>query len=129
MERKKSILGVLLIVLVIFLTNCSEDEIRINQKEILGTWIAVDKSDTLEFTSESDFNKSNGYMISDHYDYELFKDSIEIRYRGKMYVFVYPTMHQYSIDNGNLIIDFSNKQCSGFPLQKMTYAKETLVVR
>jgi hypothetical protein len=124
MERNKSILGILLLVLVILLTNCSKDEIGINQKEILGTWIAVDKSDTLEFTSESDFNKSNGYMISDHYDYELFKDSIEIGYRGKMYVLVYPTMHQYSIDNGNLIIDFSNKQCYGFPLQEMTYIKE-----
>ena len=54
MERNKPILGVLLLVLVMFLTNCSKDEIGTNQKEILGTWIAVDKSDTLEFTSEND---------------------------------------------------------------------------
>lgn len=124
MKRNKSILGMLLLLLVIFLTNCSKDEIDTKQKELLGTWIAADKSDTLEFTSENDFLKSNGYMVSDHYDYALFKDSIEIGYRGIMYVLIYPTMHKYSIDNGSLSIDFSNKQCYGFPLQEMTYIKE-----
>ena len=124
MERNKSILGMLLLIMVIFLTNCTKDEIETNQKELLGTWIAVDKSDTLEFASENDFLKSNGYMVSDHYDYALFKDSIEIGYRGIMYVLVYPTMHKYSIENSNLTIDFSNKQCYGFALEKMTYIKE-----
>jgi hypothetical protein len=124
MKRDKSILGVLLLILVIFLTNCSKDEIETNQKELLGTWIAVDKSDTLEFTSENVFLKSNGNMVSDHYYYALMKDSIEIGYSGIMYILVYPTMHEYSIDNGNLTIDFSNKQCFGFPLQEMTYIRE-----
>ncbi len=124
MKRNKSILGILLLILVIFLTNCSKDEIETNQKELIGTWVAVDKSDTLEFTSENYFLKSNGYMVSDHYDYALFRDSIEIGYKGIMYILVYPTMHKYSIDNGNLTIDFGNKLCYGFPLQEMTYIKE-----
>ncbi len=124
MKKDKSILGVFLLILVIFLINCSKEKIETNQKELLGTWISIDKSDTLEFTSENDFLKSNGYMASDHYNYALFKDSIEIGYRGIMYVLVYPTTHKYSIDNGNITIDFSNKQCYGFPLHEMTYIKE-----
>lgn len=114
----------LLLIMVIFLTNCSKDEIETIQKELIGTWIAVNKNDTLEFNSESGFYKSNGYMAYDHYNYELFKDSIEIGYGGKMFVLVYPKMYKYSIDNGNLTIDFSNKQCYGFPLHEMTYTKE-----
>jgi len=124
MERDKTILGMLLLLMAILFTSCSKDEIEINQKELLGTWIAVDKSDTLEFTSENDFLKSNGYMVSDHYDYALLEDSIEIGYRGKMDILIYPTMHKYSIENGNLTIDFSNKQCYGFALQEKTYKKE-----
>ena len=124
MERDKTILSMLLLIVVLVLTNCSKDEAETNQKELIGTWIAVDKSDTLAFTSEHDFYKSNGYMVYDHYDYVLFKDSIEIGYRGKMYVLVYPTMHKYSIYNGSLTIDFSNKHCYGFSSQKMTYTKE-----
>lgn len=124
MERYKSILSLILLILIIFLTNCSKDEIVKNQKELLGTWISVDKSDTLEFTSANDFYKSNGNMVSDHYDYELFQDSLKIGYNGIQYILVEPTMYKYSIDNDNLTIDFSNKQCYGFPLQKMIYIKE-----
>lgn len=125
MKRNSIILSILLLsTAVLISTSCTKDEIEKDQKELIGTWIAVDKSDTLEFNSENDFLKSNGYMIADHYDYALFKDSIEIGYRGIMYVLVYPTMHSYSIDNGKLVIDFSNKQCYGFPLQKITYIKE-----
>ncbi|GET25607.1 hypothetical protein NT017_19360 [Prolixibacter sp. NT017] len=84
----------------------------------------ISKANLNEFTSANDFYKSNRYMVYDHYDYGLFKDSIEIGYKGKMYVLVYPTMHKYSICNGKLTIDFSNNQCYGFSPQKMEYKKE-----
>lgn len=116
-------LGILLIV-VILLTNCSKDEVEINQKQLLGTWISIDKSDTLYFTSDKDFFKSNGYLVYDHFDYKLFKDSIEIGYSGRMFILVTPTMHKYSIAEDNLTIDFSNNQCYGFALKEMIYAKE-----
>lgn len=124
MRKNITILGTFLLVGVIFLTGCAKDEIETNQKAILGTWISTDKSDTLHFTTQNDFYHSNGQMVYNHYDYELFKDSVQICYRGELYIYVTPTMHSYSMDKDQLIIDFSNRQCYGFPLKKVTYTKE-----
>jgi len=124
MRKSITILGLLLIVVVTFLTSCSKNELKTNQKELIGTWISTDKSDTLYFTTKTDFYQSNGHMFLDHYDYELLKDSIQIAYRGKLYIYVLPTLHKYSMINSKLTIDFSNVQCYGFPLKEITYTKE-----
>ena len=124
MKNGITILSILLIVVVTLLTSCSKDEIETNQNELLGTWISTDKSDTLYFVNIKDFYRSNGHMVYDHFDYKLFKDSIEIGYSGKMYILVMPTMHKYSLDKGKLTIDFGNKRCYGFDLKEMTYTKE-----
>ena len=123
MKKNKMFWGLLLLT-TFALTNCSKNEIEINQAEILGTWISLDKSDTLDFTSRDDFYKSNLYMYYDHYDYQLFKDSIEIGYRGKLYILVTPTMHKYYFNENKLTIDFSNKQCYGFNKEIMTFTKQ-----
>lgn len=122
--KKNIIYFGLLLLTFIALVNCSKGELETNQEKLLGTWISLDKSDTLYFTTKVDFYKSNGYMNYDHYDYQLFKDSIEIGYRGKMYVLVTPTMHKYQFDNNNLIIDLSNRQCYGFKTELLTYIKD-----
>jgi hypothetical protein len=64
------------------LANCFKERGNCDKKpkELSGRWIAADISDTLEFTSENSYNKSNGYMVSDHYYHLLFKDSIDNRY-------------------------------------------------
>jgi len=125
MKKNITVFGLLLIIALTLLMSCSnKDEIGTIQKEFLGTWVSTDKSDTLYFTTKNDFYQSNGSMIYDHYDYKLFPDSIEIRYSGKLYILVQPTMHKYSINNGILAIDFSNVQCYGFPLKEITYKKE-----
>ena len=82
--KNKSLIIVLLILVVI--SGCS----KFNQNEILGTWISADKTDTLEFVDNSNFYKSSITMRHDHYDYHLYKDSIEIRYRGMLMILIQP---------------------------------------
>lgn len=106
-------------ILTLFFISCEK-----NQEILLGRWVSTDKSDTLDFVNESDFYKSSVDMHYDHYDYQQFKDSIKIGYRGKLYILVHPTNHKYFLNGNNLTIDFSNKNCYGFPLKEMTYTKE-----
>jgi len=107
---------------VITLVSCS-DNTTVNQQNMLGTWISIDKKDTLNFVDNNSF-----YKNQDHYDYELSGDSIEIRYNGMLMVYVHPTKHKYSLKDDVLIIDFSNKSCYGFDLQKMTFMRSGLLV-
>jgi len=99
------------------LVSCSDD--NISQQRILGTWISTDKKETLNFVDNNSF-----YKNQDHYDYKLFRDSIEIRYNGMLDVYVHPTKHKYSLNQNTLIIDLSNTFCYGFDLQKMTFIRK-----
>ena len=99
------------------LVSCSDD--NTSQQRILGTWISTDKKDTLNFVDNNSF-----YKNQDHYDYKLFRDSIEIRYNGMLDVYVHPTKHKYSLNQNTLIIDLSNTFCYGFDLQKMTFIRK-----
>ena len=112
------------ILIVITFISCEKDKDVTNYGKILGTWISLDKSDTLDFVDKNNFYKSSHTMRYDHYDYELYNDSIEIGYRGILYVGVLPTRHKYFIDGYNLTIDFSNKICYGFGMKVMTYTKQ-----
>lgn len=103
------------------LVSCSDD--TVNQQNMLGIWISIDKKDTLDFVDNSNF-----YKNKDHYDYELSGDSIEVKYRGMLFIDVTPTKHKYSLKDDVLIIDFSNKSCYGFDLQKMTFMRSGLLV-
>lgn len=94
-----------------------------NQEAIIGTWISADKSDTLDFVNNESFYKSNEVMRYDHYDYELFGDAIKIRYSGKLYILVSPTVHSFNLSENKLTIDFSNEQCYGFNQEKVDYFK------
>jgi len=120
-DTKPDIMSKMVLMLVFSLIFLSCEK---NQEKLLGIWVSTDKSDTLDFVDENNFYKSSINMQYDHYDYQLFKDSIKIGYRGKLYILVTPTFHRYFFDGGNLVIDVSNKSCYGFPLQEMTYSKE-----
>lgn len=106
----------------ITLVSCSDDT-TVNQQNMLGTWISIDKKDTLDFVDNSNF-----YKNKDHYNYELSGDSIEVKYRGMLFIGVTPTKHKYTLKDDVLIIDFSNKFCQGFDLQKMTFLRSGLLV-
>ena len=97
---------------------------KFDQNKILGTWISLDKTDTLSFVDNSSFYQSNKTMRYEHYDYHLDKDSIEIRYRGTLMILVQPTKHKYYLNNLELIIDFRNKMCYGFNSEEITFEKQ-----
>ncbi len=121
---KKIKLLALSIVIILFLSNCSNDDGDLNQVE-LGIWVSTDKTDTLDFKSQTNFYKSNPYMQNENYDYEILsKDSIKIVYRGKLFIGVEPTSHKYSLDGNEMTIDFTNKSCYGFEGKLITYVKE-----
>ena len=103
---------------------CDKYNLENNKEMILGTWISLDKSDTLDIVDDSNFYKSSIGMRYDRYLYELFVDSIEIGYSGILYIAVQPTKHDYSLESDRLIIDFSNRNCYGFSNQETTYTKE-----
>lgn len=77
---------VLILVISLILINCEKENEIASQTKILGTWISVDKSDTLEFANEKDLYKSNSAMRHDHYDYTVYNDSIKIGYSGILYI-------------------------------------------
>ena len=121
---KKIAIGIFMAMVVILMSNCSENDLGMKEEQILGRWIASDKSDTLNFTTENDFSKSNGYLHEDHYYYEISNDSIEIGYNGHLLILVIPTKHKYSLGDKTMTIDFSNKPCYGFSEGIITYEKE-----
>lgn len=112
------------LVVLTVLTNCSKDDSDSNQME-LGVWISTDKKDTLEFISQTNFNKSNPLMQDENYDYRLLsKDSIQIGYRGRLFIDVEPTNHKYTLVGNEMTIDFTNMFCFGFDEEVLTYIQE-----
>lgn len=116
--------GFVLILITISMMGCDKYNLANNKEKILGTWISLDTSDTLDIVDDSNFYKSTSHMHYDRYLYELFVDSIEIGYSGILYIAVKPTKHGYSLDEDRLTIDFSNRNCYGFSNQETTYTKE-----
>lgn len=104
----KRILFFALLVTSLF-AGCNKDDEIVNREKILGTWISEDQNDTLDFT-----DKSNFYKNSDHFDYTLYNDSIEVAYSGVLLILVMPGKHKYQLNGDNLMIDFSNRICFGF---------------
>ncbi|WP_422082486.1 hypothetical protein [Ulvibacterium sp.] len=123
MKRKVTYFALSLIATLV-LDGCSKDGDDPSPIE-LGVWISLDKSDTLDFRTRNTFYKSNQHMQNDSYDYQLLpKDSIQIGYRGKLFIAVEPTNHKYSMTQDELTIDFESRSSFGFDDKIMTYTKE-----
>jgi hypothetical protein len=118
MKSMQIIFG-LLVVIIFTISSCSKDELEINQENLMGVWVSSTYIDTLEFVNQNSFYKNH-----DHFDYNLTSDSIEIRYRGILYIGVHPTNHKYSITDKVLTIDFTNKHCFGFSNTIETFEKQ-----
>jgi len=115
---------ILIVIALIIVLGCDKESEISTKDKIIGTWISADKSDTLDFVDIESFYKSSAIMTYDHYDYELFNDSIKIGYSGRIYILVTPTIHSYNLSGVKLTIDFSNKQCYGFGLEQIDYYKK-----
>jgi len=113
-----------IILLALSMIGCDKYNLVKNKEMILGTWISLDESDTLDIVDERNFYKSSIGMHYDRYLYTLFVDSIEIGYSGILYIAVKPTTHKYSLEGDLLTIDFSNKICYGFGNLETVYTKQ-----
>jgi len=114
----------ILIIVMISFIGCDKNKLTTNKELILGTWISLDKTDTLAFIDNTSFYKSDSYMRSDHFDYHLFKDSIEIRYNGILDILIHPTMHKYTLKDNNLTLFLNNESCYGFDFKEINYTKQ-----
>jgi hypothetical protein len=104
--------GLLLTSLILY--NCHKEPSSTNQDKILGKWISVDKSDTLDFADNQYFYHSSEYTHNDQFVYHLEKDSIQIQYIGNPSIFIEPSKYKYTIDDKKLTINFSRVHCVGF---------------
>lgn len=112
-----------LIIIMIFIISCEKETSTSDYDRIKGVWVSENKYDTLEFVDNSSMYRSSGYMRHDHYDYALLGDSIKIGYNGILYILVKPTVHSFNLSDESLSIDFSNKRCYGFGLEKIDFHK------
>jgi hypothetical protein len=104
---------------IIEVSGCRKND---DYKNLLGTWVSKDLIDTLDFTSDTSFNKM--YSGSpDYFKYELSKDSITIQYSGKLFIYVLPTAHHFQLNDQELTIDFSNG-CYGFRKQIINFTRK-----
>jgi hypothetical protein len=117
---------IIIIFMLIFLfkVHCGKDQDLSKQDNLHGTWISVDKSDTLNFVDATGFYHSNTSMHHDRYDFQILGDSLKIGYSGNQYIYVVPSKHKYRLDGDKLSIDFSNKPCYGFDLELIKFVKQ-----
>jgi hypothetical protein len=91
------------------MVSCQKNQNMLNRDNLLGTWISTDKSDTLYFIDATNFYNSNATMHYDHYSYRLINDSQKIGYSGRLYIYVFQTMHSFHLDGNKLSINFSKE--------------------
>jgi hypothetical protein len=122
MKKIKLIQCISLIVMTLTIIGVSGCKKNNDYKNLLGNWVSKDLIDTLDFTSDTSFNKM--YSGSpDYFKYELSKDSITIQYSGKLFLYVFPTTHHFQRNDEELTIDFSNG-CYGFRKQIINFTRK-----
>jgi hypothetical protein len=99
-----------------------------NAEELPGEWVATEEADTIYIMDESNFYHSTKNMHYDHYDYSIKGDSILVGYSGMMMILVQETKHYFELKGDELMIDFSNRYCFGFPKEKMHYRRVQKII-
>jgi len=102
---RRLIIAISVAALVILLYSCSK-EARLKE-EIIGTWVSVDYTDTLDFINEEVFEKNFYDRFMHPYTYEIKRDSIKIQYSGYYTILTQPTTHHVELLDNTLSIDFS----------------------
>lgn len=119
MKRIK-IIGFTIFLIALTFLGCEKDPLALSQKKILGTWISINKTDTLDFVDKDSFYKSSFSLHYDHFSYRLDADSMKIGYSGILFILIVPTKHKYSLDGNTITIDFNNENCYGFSQREVT---------
>lgn len=115
----KSIFTCAIVCLISLLFSCENN--HVSGEDLLGEWVATDNADTIYILDESNFYHSTKNMHYDHYDYSIKDDSIQVGYSGMMMILVQETKHYFELKGDELMIDFSNRHCFGFPKERMYY--------
>nr|WP_319511753.1 hypothetical protein [uncultured Draconibacterium sp.] len=108
----KNLIIPLFILVVALISSCSKSELEIDREEIIGVWVIPESRDTLKFTSDQ-----TAYMNTLPFEYQVEKDSIEMRYIGAwLALFLPPPPFKlgYTLNVDELIIDCPNENCYGF---------------
>jgi hypothetical protein len=116
---KRSQQYLLIMILFNVLNSCEKE----SSDTIVGTWVSVNKADTLYVINNHLFNKSLHDGIRHTFEYSFSRDSIIIQYKGPNKILVIPSAHYYNLDSKELMIDFSN-HCYGFEPEKETFLKQ-----
>ena len=118
-KDKKFSFGIFFLFVVVMCT-CTE-EIPLSDGRFPGTWISGEQKDTLIFTSDQFFNKSDPFWGIKHiYEYSYTNVDITIQYKGPNKIYVRPTTHPYELNEDKLINDFT-EGCYGFDSAILKY--------
>lgn len=117
----KNLIIPLFILVVALISSCSKSELEIDREEIIGVWVGLESSDTLEFTTDQ-----AAYMNHIPFKYHLEKDSIKMQYVGIVFALFPPPPPfklGYTLNLNELIIDCPNENCIGFDAGSLEYLR------
>ena len=115
----KNLIISLFILVVVLFSSCSKSELEIDREEIIGVWVIPESRDTLKFTTDQ-----TAYINTLPFEYQVEKDSIEMRYIGALLaLFLPPPPFKlgYTLNEDELIIDCPNENCYGFDVGSIQY--------
>jgi hypothetical protein len=116
----KALTFLIVTILLLSMGSCKKDSLP--DGRFIGTWIAVDKTDTLNFIDDQTFKSPGGDGLQHTFVYSYSEDSITIQYAGPNFVLVRPSTHHYMLTRSTLIIDLY-KVNYGFDPVKKEYIK------
>ena len=90
-------------ILSLSMGSCKKDSLP--DGRFIGTWIAVDKTDSLYFIDDQTFKSPRADGVLHTFDYSYSEDSITIQYAGPNMILVRPSTHHYTLTRSTLSID------------------------
>ncbi len=105
--RINQVIFTIIIVFLIVSVSC-EKEKKFPDGRFIGTWVSVDKRDSLIFISDDILMRPAADGIKHTYIYNYTNDSITLQYKGPYLILVEPSTHSYFLSGDNLEIDFTN---------------------
>ena len=121
-KRYGKIFLLMFVLAPLLFTGCEKTTV-VNSEDLLGEWVAESKADTIRFVDKGNFFHSSKDFSFSNYEYSVEGDSMTVLYIGFLKIYVQPTTHYFELKEDELMIDFSNDQCFGFPKEKMHYKR------
>ncbi len=123
--KKKSILGLMTILLIALLFSCKSVDVTLLE----GThWLREKDGKMLYFESDKnivyvyDIFSSAHFTQQSQYNFTIKDEKITLQYAGPYYIYVKPSTHSIKLKNDELTIDFTNG-CYGFEKEVYVFTK------